>query len=274
VTQVEEVKCLIRIAPFFAAGVLFNAIIAQLTTVFIEQGATMDRRMAGGGFEMPPGSMQVFTALVAVVFAPIYDYVLVPMLRKRTGRAKGLTTLQRMGWGIALSIVAMVVAAVVEKKRLAAAESSPELIDVPFSTLPVSMYWLVPQYAILGIALVFAIVGQMDFFYSEVSDGMRSVGISLPLVCRGLGNYVSTLLVTIVVRITTSGGRLGWIPANLNRAHLDYFYWLLAALMAATLAFYVVAAHFYTYLHDDDDNECRKHKEVGLTNPQNKTPKP
>jgi peptide/histidine transporter 3/4 len=226
----------------------------------------------GGGFEMPPGSMQVFTALAAAVFAPAYDYVLVPAVRKRTGRARGLTTLQRMGSGIALSIVAMAVAAIVEKKRLsaAAAESSPELIDVPFSTLPISIFWLVPQYAILGIALVFAIVGQMDFFYSEVSDGMRSVGISLPLVCRGLGNYVSTLLVTIVDR------HLGWIPANLNRAHLDYFYWLLAALMAATLAFYVVAAHFYTYLHDDGDgDECRKHKEVGLT-PPNKTlnPKP
>ena len=260
VTQVEEVKCLVKILPFLVAGVLFNTIIAQLTTLFIEQGATMDGHL-GPHFNMPPGSMQVFTVLSAILFTPFYDYVLVPILRKKTGHVKGLTTLQRMGWGIVLSIVAMVVAAIVEKKRLDVAKRSP-LIDVPFSTLPISVYWLVPQYVIVGISLVFSIVGQMDFFYSEVSDGMRSVGISLPLVCRGLGSYASTLLVTIVTHVTTRGGKLGWIPVNLNRAHIDYFYWLLVALMGLTLFLYVIAAHFYTYLHED---EYRKQKEIGLT---------
>lgn len=246
VTQVEEVKCLIRIMPFLIAGVLFNTIIAQLTTLFIEQGATMDGHI-GNHFNMPPGSMQVFTVLAAIIFAPLYDYVLVPVLRKRTGHVKGLTTLQRMGWGIVVSIVSMVVAAVVERKRLNTARDSG-IVNIPFAAVPMSIYWLVPQYLIVGIALVFEIVGQMDFFYTELSDGMRSVGISLPLVCRGLGNYASTLLVTIVTHRTTQGGKLGWIPRNLNQGHIDYFYWTLAVLMAVTLVFYLIAAHFYTYL--------------------------
>lgn len=260
-TQVEEVKCLIRIIPFFIAGVLFNTIIAQLTTLFIEQGATMDGHI-GAHFNIPPGSMQVFTVLTCIAATPIYDYVLVPWLRKRTGHEKGLTTLQRMGWGLVISILAMVVAAVVEKKRLKVAKSSP-LIDVPFAVVPLSIYWLVPQYVLVGIALMLAIVGQMDFFYTELSDGMRSVGISLPLVCRGLGNYASTLLVTITTHITTDGGKLGWIPRNLNRGHIDYFYWLLAVLMSATLLFYLVAAHFYTYLRVVPVEEDRI-QEVGL----------
>lgn len=266
VTQVEEVKCLIRILPFFIAGVLFNTIIAQLTTLFIEQGATMDGHI-GHHFNIPPGSMQVFTVLSAILFAPVYDYVLAPWLRKRTGHEKGLTTLQRMGWGLVISIIAMVVAAVVEKKRLNAARRSP-LIDVPYAVVPLSIYWLVPQYVIVGIALVFEIVGQMDFFYTELSDGMRSVGISLPLVCRGLGNYASTLLVTIVTHVTTKGGKLGWIPVNLNRGHIDYFYWLLAVLMSVTLLFYLIAAHFYTYLRAEDEKAAHRGEEVGLARKQ------
>ncbi|KAH7439764.1 hypothetical protein KP509_04G075100 [Ceratopteris richardii] len=246
VTQVEEVKCLLRVTPFLIAGVLFNTIIAQLTTLFIAQGATMDGHI-GKHFNMPPGSMQVFTVLACISFTPFFDHVVVPWLRKRTGHEKGLTTLQKMGLGMALSIVAMVVAVFVERKRLHAARSSP-LIDVPFAVMPISMYWLVPQYVLVGIALVFAIVGQMDFFYTEMSDGMRSIGISLPLVCRGLGNYASTLLVTITTHITTRGGKLGWIPRNINRGHLDSFYLLLVVIMSVTLVFYVVAAHFYTYL--------------------------
>ncbi|KAH0895418.1 LOW QUALITY PROTEIN: hypothetical protein HID58_044986 [Brassica napus] len=44
-----------------------------------------------------------------------------------------------------------------------------------------------------------------------------------------LGNYQSTLLVTVVTKVTTTGGRPGWIADNLNRDHLDYYYyWLLA----------------------------------------------
>ncbi|KAH7439762.1 hypothetical protein KP509_04G075000 [Ceratopteris richardii] len=244
VTQVEEVKCLLRVAPVFVAGVLFNTIIAQLTTLFIAQGATMDGHI-GKHFNMPPGSMQAFTVLACISFTPFFDYVVVPWLRKRTGYEKGLR-LQKMGLGMALSIVAMVVAVFVERKRLYAARSSP-LIDVPYAVMPVSMYWLVPQYVLLGIALVFAIVGQMDFFYSELSDGMRSIGSSLPLLCRGLGNYASTLLITIVTDITTRGGELGWIPRNINRGHIDRFYLLLAVIMSVTLVFYAVAAHFYTY---------------------------
>lgn len=263
VTQVEEVKCLIRIIPVLIAGVLFNTIIAQLTTLFIEQGATMDGHI-GRHFVIPPGSMQVFTVVAAILFAPIYDYVLVPWLRKRTGKDKGMTTLQRMGWGLVISIVAMVVAAVVEKKRLKAAKGS-SVMDVPFAIIPISIYWLIPQYTIVGIALVFEIVGQMDFFYTELSDGMRSVGISLPLVCRGLGNYLSTLLVTIVTNITTRGGKLGWIPLNLNRGHIDDFYWLLAVMMTVTLMFYLIAAHFYKYLRVAQDPDYNLDDENGFT---------
>lgn len=261
VTQVEEVKCLIRIFPFFLAGVLFNTIIAQPTTLFIEQGATMDGHI-GRHFNIPPGSMQIFAILASIISTLIYDYLLVPWLRKKTGHEKGLTTLQRMGWGIFLSILAIVVAAVVERKRLNVAKGSP-LIDVPFAVMPISIYWLVPQYVLVGISLMFAIVGQMDFFYTELSDGMRSVGISLPLVCRGLGNYASTLLVTITTHITTRGGKLGWIPLNINRGHIDYFYWVLAVLMSATLIFYLVATHFYTYLRVVPVEED-EYQEIGL----------
>lgn len=255
VTQVEEVKCLIRIAPIVIAGVLFFTIIAQLTTLFVEQGAAMDGHL-GPHFSIPAGSMQLFTVLAAAVFAPFYDYAIVPWLRKRTGHEKGMTTLQRMGWGLVLSIVAMVVAALVERKRLGIAMDTG-MREAPNAIIPMSICWLIPQYVIVGMAMVFVIVGQMEFFYSELSDGMRSLGVSLPLVCRGLGNYCSTVLVTIVTDITTAGGNVGWIdPLNLNHGHIDYFYWLLTITMGATLLFYLIVAHFYTYLRVlEEDHE-------------------
>lgn len=60
-----------------------------------------------------------------------------------------------------------------------------------------------------------------------------------------LGNYVSSLLVTMVMKISTEDHTSGWIPGNLNRGHLDRFYFLLAALTAVDLIIYIVCAKWY-----------------------------
>ena len=74
-----------------------------------------------------------------------------------------------------------------------------------------------------------------------------------------LGNYLSSLLVTIISRITTRGGReQGWIPAkNLNVGHMDYFFWLLAVLSLLNLLAYIGCSRWYQYkrVHIDSDEK-------------------
>lgn len=60
--------------------------------------------------------------------------------------------------------------------------------------------------------------------------GLRSFGSALYTTSMSLGNYVSIILVTIVMKITTRNNMFGWIPENLNNGHLEKFYFLLAAL--------------------------------------------
>ena|ERR1044072_3173866 len=105
----------------------------------------------------------------------------------------------------------------------------------------------VPQYFLIGAAEVFTNIGQMEFFYGEAPDAMRSLCAALSLTTNALGNYVSSLLYTIVTNVTTRHGSVGWIADNMNRGHLDYFYCLLTILSLLNFLVYLWIAKRYTY---------------------------
>ena len=102
-------------------------------------------------------------------------------------------------------------------------------------------------------------VGQLEFFNSQTPDGLKSFGSALCMTSISLGNYVSSLLVTIVMRISATDDMPGWIPGNLNRGHLDRFFFLLAGLTTVDLLVYFACARWYKYTkfqgrnNDDDD---------------------
>ncbi|XVE76511.1 hypothetical protein DITRI_Ditri12bG0179600 [Diplodiscus trichospermus] len=243
VTQVEELKSIIRLLPVWASGIVFATVYSQMSTMFVLQGNTMDQSM-GPHFEIPSASLSLFDTLSVIFWAPVYDKIIVPCARKFTGNERGFTQLQRMGIGLVISIFAMVTAGILEVVRLHIVRKN-NYYDLEY--IPMSIFWQVPQYFLVGCAEVFTFIGQLEFFYDQAPDAMRSLCSALSLTTVALGNYLSTLLVTIVSKVTTRNGKLGWIPDNLNRGHLDYFYWLLAILSLVNFLVYLWIAKWYTY---------------------------
>jgi len=88
-------------------------------------------------------------------------------------------------------------------------------------------------------------VGQLEFFNSQTPDGLKSFGSALCMTSISLGNYVSSLIVSIVMDITARGASPGWIPGNLNKGHMDRFYFLLAALTSVDFLVYLACARWY-----------------------------
>jgi peptide/histidine transporter 3/4 len=111
-----------------------------------------------------------------------------------------------------------------------------------------SIFWQIPQYVLIGASEVFMYVAQLEFFNGQAPDGLKSFGSALYMLSMSLGNYVSSLLVTIVMKISARDGSPGWIPSNLNKGHLDRFFFLLAALTAADLMVYIICAKWYKYI--------------------------
>ncbi|EEE55745.1 hypothetical protein OsJ_04246 [Oryza sativa Japonica Group] len=242
--EVEHGKGLfVKLLPIWLTSIVFAAVVSQQSTLFTKQGSTMDRRV--GGIVVPAAALNCVVSFTMITLVPVYDRAVVPLARRFTGHPAGVTTLQRVGAGMATSCLAMVVAALVEARRLRAA-SDASLVDRPGATVPMGVWWLVPQYLLVGLAKVFGDIGLDEFFYDQAPDGLRSVGLAMSLSVLGVGNYVSGVLVSVIDTATRSGGE-SWFSDDLNRAHLDYFYWILAAFAALEVVVFVYIAKRYIY---------------------------
>ena len=144
----------------------------------------------------------------------------------------------------------MVIASLVEMKRLKTAREFG-LVDQPNARIPMSLWWLVPQYVLFGVADVFTMVGLQEFFYDQVPDALRSLGLALYMSIFGIGSFISGFLISVINKTTSRGGE-SWFSNNLNRAHLDYFYWLLAGLSMIELVLYVYFTQAYVYKKKPD----------------------
>ncbi|XP_076923286.1 protein NRT1/ PTR FAMILY 7.1-like [Bidens hawaiensis] len=245
VTQVEEAKCVIRMLPIWLCTIIYSVIFTQMASLFVEQGAVMNTHI--GTFRLPAASLSVFDILSVLVCTLLYRKILVPLAGRISRNPKGLTELQRMGVGLIIGLFAMVAAGVTEVERLK--QSVPGQ-----HTSTMNVFWQVPQYVLVGASEVFMYVGQLEFFNSQAPDGIKSFGSSLCMASISLGNYVSSLLVHMVMSITSRGGDVGWIPENLNDGHMDRFYFLIALLTVIDFVIYAYCAKRYNCISVDEDS--------------------
>ncbi|CAL5066657.1 unnamed protein product [Urochloa decumbens] len=256
--EVEEAKCILRILPVWATCIVYYVSFAQTNTYVILQAAQSDRHV--GGFDVPPASFTIFPMLALTIWIPIYDRVMLPYLRRLTGREEGITLLQRMGVGMVLSVAAMLIAGTAEQRRRELAELNAaargESMDAS-RVSPMSAFWLVPQLAALGLSEAFNQVSQMEFYYKQFPENMRSVAGSLLFSGLALSSYLSGLLVTVVHRTTagSADGDDGWLAEDLNRGKLDSFYYLIGFIGAINFVAFIVCAKWYRYKGMDDGEQ-------------------
>ncbi|MED6192192.1 hypothetical protein PIB30_007720 [Stylosanthes scabra] len=261
VHRVEELKSIIRMLPIWASGIMIIASYANQQSFVIQQARTMDRHLSGS-FQIPPASMSIFSVVTMMIAIVLYERLFVPFARKLTKHPSGITCLQRMGIGYVINIVGTLVTALVEIKRKSVA-AKYNLLDNPNSTIPISVFWLVPQYCLHGVAEVFSIVGHLEFLFDQSPESMRNTATALYCITTALGNYVGTMLVSLAHKY--SGKDHNWVPdRNLNRGRLENYYFLVCGIQVINLIYYVICAWFYTYKPLEDISETEINKEEDL----------
>ncbi|KAI3921294.1 hypothetical protein MKW92_027302 [Papaver armeniacum] len=63
-------------------------------------------------------------------------------------------------------------------------------------------FWLIPQLTVMGLTEAFNSTAQIEFYYKQFPEKMRSIGMSTYILGMSVGNYLCGFLVSIVHRTT------------------------------------------------------------------------
>ncbi|KAG6528438.1 protein NRT1/ PTR FAMILY 6.1-like [Zingiber officinale] len=247
VTQVEEVKILLRLLPIPMCTIMLSVVLTEYLTLSVQQAYTLNTHM--GNLKLPVTCMPVFPGLSIFLILALYYSTFAPLFRRITGHPHGASQLQRVGLGLVISILSVAWAGAFERyRRNYAIKHGYEYLFL--SAMPnLSAYWLLIQYCLIGIAEVFSIVALMEFLYQEAPDAMRSIGSAYAAIAGGLGCFVA-IIINNIVKSTTGNeakGQVSWLSQNINQGRFDYFYWLLAALSFINFCVFLFLARRYKY---------------------------
>ncbi|RID45170.1 hypothetical protein BRARA_I01915 [Brassica rapa] len=238
------------ISFFLSKIIFFGTLFANTVLVYVQDNVGW-----GWGYGIPTLGLaiSIFVFLLGTPFyrhklptgSPFMKMTRVIVTRKFTGNPRGITLLQRMGVGMIFHILLMTVACFTERYRLKVA-ADHGLVHQKGVKLPLSIFVLLPQFMLMGIADAFLEVAKLEFFYDQAPECMKSLGASYSLTSLGIGNFLSSFLLSTVSKITKKRGK-GWILNNLNESRLDYYYLFFALLNFVNFLFFLVAVKFYVY---------------------------
>ncbi|XP_016550050.1 protein NRT1/ PTR FAMILY 1.2 isoform X1 [Capsicum annuum] len=242
VDQVEELKALLKVFPIWLTAVVFSINLSQ-NSFPVLQATTMDRHI-GSSFEIPAGSFGLFGVISAILWLVLYDCLILPIASKLSGKPTHFSTKERMGFGLFLSFLSVLVVAAVEGVRRSVAIKEG-YSDDPQGVIPMSAIWLLPQNCLTGVAVAVHAIGQNEFYISEFPRSMSSVASALLGVSSGVGSLLASFVMSTIDNLTKRGGAESWVSSNVNKGHYDYYYLVLAGFSLVNILCYVVCCRAY-----------------------------
>ncbi|XP_059458346.1 protein NRT1/ PTR FAMILY 1.2-like [Corylus avellana] len=243
--QVEELKALVKVIPLWSTGIMLSTTLSQSSFPLL-QANSMDRHITPTStFQIPAASFAMFAVIALTTWVALYDRLIIPLASKLKGKPVRLDAKKRMGIGIFLSCMAMIVSAIVEhiRRREAIKEGALSSED---AVLEMSALWLIPQYSLIGLAEAFNAVGQIEFYYTEFPKSMSSIATALFGLGMAFGNLLASVVLSTVDHLTSRGGKESWVNSrSINRARYDNYYCLLAVLSFLNLLYFLLCSWSY-----------------------------
>ncbi|KAL0401023.1 UNVERIFIED_CONTAM: protein NRT1/ PTR FAMILY 5.5 [Sesamum latifolium] len=237
VTEVEETKAAIFIAPLCLSFIICGLVISVGNSFFLEQANHLNPKL---------GELKISFTLLLV----LYDMVKAPLSKIRLPFRFGTAV------AILFSVLCCITATKVENRRLHAI-TTHDLLDRPDDRVPMTLFWMVPQYILLAVVDSF-LEQNVKLFFQRMIPTSSMLYLSLfTRAVTGIGIMGGVLSVFVVGKVSERGGKLNWFQFSLNRSRLDKYYWTLAALSAASLVFYILLSSCYKEPQTEADASSR-----------------
>ncbi|KAM6550700.1 hypothetical protein CsatB_000508 [Cannabis sativa] len=258
VSEVEETKSMICMIPICLSFLVVGLVSSLGNTYFIEQANHMNQKVGKLTVPIP-------------IFLWFYDQSKSYYASSYSQFARSLSRISKLNRGfvapigIAVSMIfatlCSITAAKVEERRLGVVVSHG-LVDKPEETVPMTMFWLLPQYLLLG-----GLDGILEnnitrMLANQLPQTMAPYVTIFASGISGVGILASVLSVYVVGKASSKGIKPSWFQYTLNKSRLDKYYWLLAILCVVNLVFFILMAIWYA--HRDSKSEDREAPEVNL----------
>jgi peptide/histidine transporter 3/4 len=234
---IADSMALLKILPYIAFAAMFWCVYTQMSSTFLLQGCQMNTMNSLKATQLP-----MINSVAIIIFVPIFNSLVYPFLER-----KGYPTspLQRIGAGLLLASLTMLVSGIVEVYRL---RSPPSINKESCSDLEefkktfessMSILAALPQLVLGGLSEILAAITFSDFYYVEVPENVRSVSQALSLLAISFGAVINSNLIKV------SEGTL--IKDDLNTGNLDTFFFIIFGLGMLNFLIFIMVSRRYVY---------------------------
>jgi proton-dependent oligopeptide transporter, POT family len=212
-----------KLLPVFAFMPMFWSLYDQSSSRWILQAKEMNRVVFG--YDILPAQTHAANPILVLIFIPLFTKVIYPMLN----RIWTLTPLRKVGIGFFLTVASFLVPAWIEV--LIGRGERPHI------------FWQLLAYILLTAGEVMVYLTMLEFAYTQAPKRLKSIIMSLSLLCISLGNELTALINRAIRVFQLEGIMTG-----------PRYYLFFAAMMFVSAIFFIFVAARYkeeTILHEE-----------------------
>ncbi|GMI54590.1 hypothetical protein ScalyP_jg2676 [Parmales sp. scaly parma] len=228
-TQIKATVDFFRTFKFVMIMPFFWMLYDQQGSVWILQAKRLDM----GSF-LQPENMGAFNTLLVLVLLPLFEKFLYPALERIHLE---VTALRRMSCGMVLASVAFFMSAILERAISKSFDNS------------ISVFWQLPQYAVLTVAEIGVSTTGLEFFYAEAPPAYKTATASLFLLTTAFGDMFGGVLYSL---------------ANVFGETAETILFVCAMFMLVASFFFIREAKVYIYRKGEIEGESEPESGIEL----------
>lgn len=221
---IDELKRALVACRVFAFYPIYWVVYGQFSSNFVTQAGQMN------GHGIPNDLMQNFDPISIIVFIPLLETLVYPLLRRFHIRFRPIT---RISLGFVVASLAMMYAAIVQHLIYVSGPcyESPgcdlSIVDGQTTGNNIHIAIQTPAYMFIGVSEIFASVSGLEYAYTKAPPSMKSFVQSMYLLTNAFGSALAEALT----------------PAAFDPAIMWMFVGLACASFVAGIIFWIVFHH-------------------------------